>query len=1330
MTFILSIVYRKCRKEGGVLLFVDDKKIEIEVKESDFYIIEKYGGDIFDNLDEEGSEKVDLYKKENNSKYSEIQKIINTKSQANYMWDNNDLRDLKKYIYKVLNIPVESQYLESVDEYGEFSSTCHYYKYIDPSLRNIKIRPRIQSVISKDEDIEDKLIEGLNMDYEIYYSRPSFFIKENYKKIRTLMAKNSSEIHLYDLRDIIDVSTEGNSYILTNKLKDTDNMNMFYHGFVEKFYPLIQLTNVSLYLNEKNIHSEYPFLANNDIDIKNNIIKYINSKSKKYLKSIESKGSDFQYIKLAYRKNSNVIIHILKLYNSLDLNENVVKIKAYISHKNILLEKVKPYELEKSRKTKLPDSIKKEIKSYGLSYLTIYYSKNIKSARVSEVTIFSNGDVSCLAMNDNLYRSADAIKKDFISSSLRKIYEWLEKQLMDDVELYFNFASIKQFCEIESVGVQQVINTQPDVNTASYLQSLFRELEVLEEYKVSSSESIKDSILLFSSRRSRAILKLSLNDFHDYLEQKSSSLPEFFSKQNIQIHLRLNDILVSYNNINIKDYQSYFNLCNVVIDMYSELRNKSKPEEELYFTGSKRIKMLKQADPLLFNTDSIDKENKYSRLCQSKQQPLIISKEASNSRKYKTRSVKFWNFTKGVPEYYVCDSEQYPYLKFITGNHPKNFCLPCCKKKMVDSNEDSASTYKDRHDVCLSKYIYEKKSTNVEQTTNRYISLYSCKLDLEENRLMKLSPTIKKLIRPPSGDTAFFIYGVSPFSSIIESYILKMVSLQRFNNSNSSVDVLLSIIEIIDERKDLIYQLADGQIFANFSSSDKLVEFLYSCAEGGVKVESWGEWVNWIDWDSVFIEILNLFSDIAILEIIETDNNTINDSNIDINLSRDMLIKNEYLILFKRTTASGDIVRYPLAEINLSEFYTDYSIRKISFSSTHKIINSIKSVMSIANKESPLNFAMDTAWLIDCSNSSNISIDCVFVNHMKIVYAVLINVRGSKTLVHTEYINFLKASEIMKSVGVILKSKENITSGDVAECNMNGVLQFCKYFGMKVKELFVNENSITSGIIQKEDIDIEYFFRLKGERVSENNKYNIRYIGESLDNINKGGEWSDVKDSLYNVNLYDILLLHVNNKLSKKVNFGVRDRVKSIFIENIKNLYGSNTTAELNACFSHLQKIVSSDDSHRIVYGFVNSFREQSTKISKLKIVDAVLDSLSFLSLDRFEFDSRLDNVTTESVREFLSDIVTISDVNRDMDFDLNLGVCSKRNSYYCDSGKYIIPQSEYKEIIDVLVKDLTNDYKKKYILQYNDIHIKNSGLESGLYIKQYKNSNTLIYEL
>jgi hypothetical protein len=105
--------------------------------------------------------------------------------------------------------------------------------------------------------------------------------------------------------------------------------------------------------------------------------------------------------------------------------------------------------------------------------------------------------------------------------------------------------------------------------------------------------------------------------------------------------------------------------------------------------------------------------------------------------------IKYWNFTKNKPEYYSCDSKKYPYITFLTGLHPNNYCVPCCRKKSLEDVK-IFSSYKSIHNKCLSTFKYTKNEESIE-TKSRYIINYSCKIILENNRMMELPITLKKL---------------------------------------------------------------------------------------------------------------------------------------------------------------------------------------------------------------------------------------------------------------------------------------------------------------------------------------------------------------------------------------------------------------------------------------------------------------------------------------------------------------------------------------------------------------------------------------------------------
>jgi hypothetical protein len=212
--------------------------------------------------------------------------------------------------------------------------------------------------------------------------------------------------------------------------------------------------------------------------------------------------------------------------------------------------------------------------------------------------------------------------------------------------------------------------------------------------------------------------------------------------------------------------------------------------------------------------------------------------------------------------------------------------------------------------------------------------------------------------------------------------------------------------------------------------------------------------------------------------------------------------------------------------------------------------------------------------------------------------------------------------------------------------------------------------------------------------------------------------------------MYEILINHINNKLSKKTNETVRKKVKDIFIDNIKSY--KLDREEISKCFELLQTICNNEDSHVIIYSFISSFRFDKKK--SFNIINKVLNSLDFMNSVKYSFDKEIEfNINTDYVDNLLSDIIEVRKDNfiesRDEELDLNMDICSGKNSYYCLDGKFLLPEEKYKDILRILVRDLKNDYKKKYILNYNKITTTKK-IDTELYIQKNNNSDIIVHEL
>lgn len=1316
----INVIYMSYDNEENK--FKETRTISIKIKPYKLYLDEKkqtyankFGGDIFDDFD-------DLDKKLYNSNASNK---FNDSNNLEYLYDNNTIADIKKFMSKKLEkydiiLPLECQYLESRNEYGDVGCITHEYRFLDKTLSHITfnismsdiINPNIQNSSDDNFDAESVNILGLKIDTKIVNSRESYTINNlSNQKIKRFLdtngnsKDNSNNIYLYDVVNILDAFSDINN-LNTLLSKDRESFNLFYYGFLEKYFPIIPIDSVKDFLNARNIyktHPEYSIMVSNitkKIVLMDKLNKSLDKKSIniKDIKDIESIILKF------YKSSSNVVrnnLHVMKLYNSIDLDNNIVKVEVYIKDKNVFLEKL--YKNNSVKSFKKTELALKEIKSKQLSYICFYIKIDNTTQSTHKVTIYSNGNIEATVFNTENYNSAEGIKNNFNNRIIQTLYDFLYSYVKNDTKLYLDVELVKSFINISNITFSINYDVIPDMNTYVYLFDIVKEHESLEEYGISNSEVNKDKLILFLTKKSKVGFKLIYNDFHEF-----NDLNSFYSKSNIVINIRLNDIELKFNNVEIDEFKSYIGMCNTFINYYidsKKINNKSdKLNNSIIISGQKKIKILKQTDPVLYN---YDKENKYSRLCQLKQQPIIINKTLA-STKYKNKSVKYWNFTKGQPEYYTCDSKLYPHLKFITGNHPKDFCLPCCKKKMVEDLDENNSSYKEKHDLCMKNYSYNKNE-KVAKHTNRYVSLYSCKLELEENRLMKLSNTLNKMFyifEKDTSDTELYIIGINSFNFYIESYLIKILSLYKYNNLDSSINILLDIINLFENNVNLYYSICDGILTSYFRSIEHMIETLYTVASGDISLENI-EWLSYIPWDDIIIELYSQFG-VQFIHIYETDNNTLSDSIIDVKEPDLYLNEDDYIMLVHRELISGKKAIYPIVRINISIFYIDQTVGKCYFKYKDKEITSIEKLCSYGKSEIPnIETRLDYNWII--SNKDIIQIKSVFINDVNEIFAMCLNFKGGSICINIDYIKLwaFKKIDIQYSFSYeFVSDKNNINTymnKSSIKVSMSDINLFSKIFSMKLNLIILNDRDIVvSGALNDYIFYLTEFEEYKGKPNSiKITKINRDRLFTKIDSDILSDD-KKVKNALYDVNMYNILLLHIYNKISNFINVDIRKKIIKIFTksQSIKNI------------FDELKKIIDLDDVYKILYTFNN---ENENDLDK---------KLKFLNEERYLFDSFLDT-SEDSIKKLLSDIISIDDVNKDMEFDRNLGICSSIDSYYCKDSKFILSKENYERLFSILSKDLSNDFKKKYILMYNDIHSRNN---LNLYIKPYKNSKTIIH--
>jgi hypothetical protein len=1306
-----KIVVRKYNLEGRVFSKDIEVSIPIYLNENIFISEDRdssniYGGDAFDSFDETIKEKKEFKPK------SEIP--------LNFLYDSNTLIDIKKYIYSKLNIPIESQYLECSKYNDTFESMDFKYKYRSKEdLSYLDFHVEISNIFDSIEYISDYPV-----DLYLFSNRDSYIIKsDSYCSISDFKNKNNFSkgkdiiINLYDINQIIKNKEEISSIIS----KDSERYNMFYYGFVEKFFPMIPKLNLIEFLKNKNLFKSFKKLEfeNQIISEKVRDLSHLNSSKIINLTKSVKKNLSSEYIRnMTFTHKTNETYNIKKLFNSVSLSKEIIKVDAFLYSKKVYIERIFKNSKSVISKRKLEDVNNFEDKSFLIIFIP-QLLRDVKTDSFHTITIYSNG----LILSNCINEVNEWTKKNISSYYFSKILPILNKNLP-----YLNIETnlFKNNSKEKSISSSMIYNYSSNYNILKNITNVFKQYETLENFKLSQSETLKENIMIMVSYRKRNYFKIKNdnNDFYHLLSEGDDESKTFTTNSNITIVPRINDIRVDYNNIESKSYESFVELFSRI---FSICVNNNSVKNIIDINKVKRIKFLKENDPILFN---IDKQSKYSRLCQSEQQPLVISKDEIKSKtmdKKKIDYVKFWNFTRGETEYYGCDSKKYPYMKFLTNNHPKNYCLPCCKKKQVETDDDSVSVYKQKHESCLSKdtnFSYDPKSKKDvnNNSINRYISIYSCKTTVDDGRLMKISGTLKKFL--DNKKLNLFIHGIG--NDIFDNcQSLKIISMILFGETDKFINVYFELIKFLEENEYIYNSVVNGELKLFFKNSVEFISFLYEITDPSFISDKLNV-KNFIDWNLLFLEIFCIFEkNKKIIILNEESNENINDSIITVEFIGGEYIssEDELIFLVKRKIENINYV-YPIISIDTNKFYSDNSIDKILFNKKDYAFNNMIEYLNI-ERSSIYNSELKT--LEEIALNQLLSIEKIYKNSNDYICSAMVSIDNLRVIID---LNPTKIWNI-KNISKFKISKYEDLFEDIKTLDGNKTIkELIKKISMAFNNSLDKKENIRCLIFKNKTIGIwlsDFYIYINSLEIDfdyycENTIINpyIRY-NDSVNNVSELEE----KNAIYLANSYNLLLLHLNKLLNTVKNDKIR---KQIEIEVNKLLKSDKISKDVDIFLNRLNIILA--DYKQSKYLIMTKFINQKVNLKFIK------DFLSYFNDTHFDFDKDTinsilinDKKTKEDGIEYLDkllkDIVVVTDLNKEANIDLDFSKCNSYDkNFYCDGDRLIIPSFLYKEYLNILYDDLTNEFKKKYILNYNEVKTLNLNLTN------YTNSNIIIHRL
>ncbi len=257
------------------------------------------------------------------------------------------------------------------------------------------------------------------------------------------------------------------------------------------------------------------------------------------------------------------------------------------------------------------------------------------------------------------------------------------------------------------------------------------------------------------------------------------------------------------------------------------------------------------------------------------------------------------------------------------------------------------------------------------------------------------------------------------------------------------------------------------------------------------------------------------------------------------------------------------------------------------------------------------------------------------------------------------------------------------------------------------------------------------------------NDINLNNINSSIYNKSINNYMINNDKIIYKKNLYNILLLHCISYMNQNKKYiKTRQTIinKIITLKNSKKqmilTYISN---ELNNILNELYDILSYNDLEKLKYIFKSEFIDKkidrSINNSSYKIL---LDNIiNIINKTLFNFDNEIieyiknisDNNLKKEIDNILIKSIKYDDINNyNNNYFKSLKICFNQNNKsnkICKLNKFIITKELYNKYLNIMVKDLKNDFKINYI--FNPIIF---DLNSNIFIfedNKYKNTNIFI---
>lgn len=1217
--------------------------------------------------------------------------------------------DFRYKIELIARIPIYRQHIWVYRQ--KHITPVGYNVYIDQNYERISIAPIIQYYKDTKKDNNSQIL-GVPVDMNAYSRRDdmkieamdTFMLIQHYYNVYGI-----TDFYVSDMNDIID-KTELSGI-------DKLQLEIFYYGFVLLYYPMMTFPFFLDYIKgESGLKDLYPQLCHSRqiqyVKEKNILDTYyaLQADKKEFSRLSQICNSSVAATTVTinnYQQDKSNVIMLRELFDIYELNETVVYMKLYTTIKKQTVIIRKAYHLEPEPKENINyDSIMFKVRLHPdkneFLYLSLFRNGNYVVRTEWREDMHMNFDKIQIAVSRKVNPIIKEINRMSYIKYVNKTLPYIERD-----NIYYTDTTLHYYCDINITDayfdyIKKILN---DYTLGGILHKKDTDSPAYEAF-------LNKGMYNYDLQRMEKAFKTS--NYYEYLTDSVTNT----KWTTLYTNTRLTQISNASGHLKIvihkiRDdtemdiaYSLILTLLKIFLHNAEIPVNKSKDAE----ISKKNIKTLKAQDPLLYDFKRIyNSDVVYSKICQKPYQPQMLNDEDYKglNKARKKNAVLYWNFTKQKPVWYSCPNIKYPYIKFIVKEHPKNYCIPCCKK--IEMSERVNIKKQQIHNTCMKDHIYEGEKTNITKGSH-YIMIYG--KDIEVGRISRLpEDTLEPLFfdtYSPEGtidqecikSEGFYLLGIEQNLSTISK--VGYIHCLAHSLTKDVNELLEDAAKHIRADKDIFKLLLDRQIYDYFNTPEDLAKAIVDL-KGKLAAEA--------PWNNIFQSIAYHYLGInTILFCDEQDG-----INIDLVLPRgikkaeDMFPgSHQNLIIIKKNDKY-----YPVYLINVESYKQLKIIENRLFVRESGIITIIKAVVrtSIEDKISAqFCDTIDLSTISEFAKDEGYKIVSYFVNKSNLCYGLYLQKET-----HYVYFPIEHSKYVAKSQAI-----HNYYDSNMFPCRLADLMEMIKKYNKWVEK--GNEIAVTKHngvlrkkitidkwlVLHKKDMAIGFTCRDYSYYCDETTKnkalsyfdapiqrllYNPAQINKIISNISRNVISSDlsrevVASALYEHYIYDLLYLEFSILLNSQKNTTLR-----------RKLYMCIMKTDFNKDVSKLRDIIANleDENDKILIKTAISKYLMDMNGKKKTLID---------SLDRsyFEFDkiqlNKLRNMTKQHIEKYLYKIIAprISIGTPKMhDFPNSLISCTqsgKNKLDYCKGSKLIISKEKIKDAIDIISSDIVNPMK------------------------------------